>query len=1382
MKFKKIVTCFLAAAIAAGGVMSGTTANYSYLRSGIVSAAVSVPTSATVLKESAYVTWDAISGADGYNVYVKPEGGSYTQLDSMLIRQYNSYFRADALGLKAGKYVMKVVPTSGGKEDTSKAIESAAMTVEAHDRSGFGFVNGTSSGAYNEDGTLKSNAIVLYVTNENKDTITCDIDISGKGAETVTGVQNIITGYKKGKESRPIAIRFIGNIEDPANMPSGDLYVDAVKAGMTIEGVGNDTTFNGFGLVIKNSSNLEVRNIGFMNCNSSEGDDCGLQQKNDHIWVHNCDFFYGDAGSDADQVKGDGALDTKTSTYITHSYNHFWDCGKCNLQGMKSESTENYITYHHNWYDHSDSRHPRIRTCSVHSYNNYFDGNSKYGIGVTLGASAFSENNYFRNCKYPLLISMQGSDTEAGGIFSDENGGIIKSYGDYMTGQKAFTSYQEDNTEFDAYVASSKTEQVPSSVKAKQGGTAYNNFDTSSTMYSYTADAVNDVPSIVMAEAGRVDGGDFKWTFDNSVDDESYAVNTALKAALVAYDDSIKAIGSGFTQGGNTDPTQPDNPTTTAAPSTTAAPAKTTTAGGSEVVPGDVKILGAGGWNEMMYLVASGIKDADVTGVSYSGPVNGSLTGDDLKYLVRDTDSGVRVDVTGLKAGTYSLTLQTSKGDVTKSGIIVGAQDRSGYAHFNYTAGVGAYNDDGTLKSNAVVLYVTEDNKNTVSITSKDGTTVSGIGHILNSAGMDAGSGTTSKGGKPNNNNGIIQKIAKDGTPLVIRIIGNVSAPDGLTAYDSVDYGGSVGDNGFMARMQSGKDVTIEGIGTDACINGWGIHFIAQSANPDLGKSFEVRNIAFRNVPEDCLGMEGVQEGSTLTAVVERCWIHNCEFYAPKIANPAESDKDGGDGACDFKRGMYFTNSNCYYEGYHKTNLVGSSDSSLQYHLTYHHNYWKSCESRGPLARQADIHMYNNIFDGQTSYCMNPRANAFIFSEYNYFLNSKDIMEVTSGGVVKSYMDTIENCRGNQQGTIVTDKSQTVSSSCTYANFDTDASISYVPSGAYNLQTNTAELKGLFETDGGCMDEMSISSDNPPTTTVVTTAVTGTETTVKTTVNTTAVTPVSTGNTQVAGGHVHNFTLNGTESTYYTIVGNLSTSKGTVNYNGHTLTQCLKMETATNITFTAAADGKLTLVFVEPAATVKVDGTKYTSGGDGIITVDLKAGAHTIAKADAANLFYMSYVDGSGEVVTTPATTAATTPVSTVATTVVSTPASTPVSTVGTTVISTPASTVGTTVSSVETTVVSTPATTVVTTEPVTEDIPDGTMYGDVTGDMRINVADVVAVNMYLLNPEVNVLTMEQKANADCARDKKIDTSDSALILNYVSMLASITDLGKAPQ
>ncbi|MDE6774738.1 MAG: hypothetical protein K2J37_00285, partial [Ruminococcus sp.] len=347
-------------------------------------------------------------------------------------------------------------------------------------------------------------------------------------------------------------------------------------------------------------------------------------------------------------------------------------------------------------------------------------------------------------------------------------------------------------------------------------------------------------------------------------------------------------------------------------------------------------------------------------------------------------------------------------------------------------------------------------------------------------------------GTKANTNQGIIKKIAEDGTPLVIRIIGNVTAPEGLTAYDSTDFGGSVGDNGFMARMKSGKNINIEGVGNDATVNGWGFHFMAESAAPELGKSVEVRNIAFRNVPEDCIGMEGVQEGSgnsaKLTASVERCWIHNCEFYVPKIANPAESDKSEGDGACDFKRGQYFTNSYCYYEGYHKTNLVGSSDTSIQYHLTYHHNYWKNCESRGPLARQANIHMYNNVFDGQSSYCASVRANSYIFSEYNAYVNEcKDpVLDAGSGGVFKSYNDARISLKKNAkyQGVDVSSRSEKVANNNKYSDFDTNSSLSYIPSGKYSLTEKTGEalytaLAAQFETDGGCMDNMKITTDAP---------------------------------------------------------------------------------------------------------------------------------------------------------------------------------------------------------------------------------------------------------------------------------------------------------------
>ena len=549
-------------------------------------------------QESLYAEFYQKENVTTYNAYVKLDNGNYSKLDSQLVRYYKgtdkNYYRVDAVGLKAGNYTLKIVAVKDNEEILSTVTEIKNLSVKSHDRSGFAFVNGTSSGAYNEDGTLRENAQVLYITETTKDTVSLEVVKDNKGrTETATGLQNILNLYKKGMDSRPLDVRFIGQITDFAVLEGGDIVISGsgatkrVSCGITFEGIGNDATLDGWGIRIKNASNVEIRNLGFMNCDSSEGDDCGLQQDNDHVWVHNCDFFYGGPGGDADQAKGDGALDTKDSTYVTHSYNHFFDCGKCNLLGLSENSNDGlYATYHHNWYDHSDSRHPRVRFYTVHVYNNYFDGNAKYGVGATLGSSVFVENNYFRNCKYPMLTSMQGSDVYGGtdtykldyATFSKEDGGSIKSYGNTMVGTYTYIPYGSETyvnsgtsiaynlkgdgstVQFDAYEASSREEQVPSTVTNYKGTTyskTYNNFDTASTMYQYTVETAEDAKNTVINKAGRVQGGDFKWTFDNSVDDESYAVNTILKAALVSYTTkllSVQSIGEQSSGSGSTDP------------------------------------------------------------------------------------------------------------------------------------------------------------------------------------------------------------------------------------------------------------------------------------------------------------------------------------------------------------------------------------------------------------------------------------------------------------------------------------------------------------------------------------------------------------------------------------------------------------------------------------------------------------------------------------------------------------------------------------------------------------------------------------------------------------------------------------------------------------
>jgi pectate lyase len=528
--------------------------------------------------ETAYVRWQPLATAQSYNVYYSGGGLVNQKLDDQLIRNYGSFYRADALGLTPGTYTLKIAPVVAGIEGT--ATVTTSLTVLAQDRTGFAFSNGRVPGAYNTNGTVKSNAVILYITQNTKNTVS--LNVTGATTNPCVGLQTILDGFKKGRDTRPLLVRLVGQITDPSYLLNGDLVIEngnLATGAITLEGVGNDAVADGWGIRIKGASNIEIRNIGTMNCDSDEGDNIGLQQDNDYIWVHNCDYFYGHAGSDPDQVKGDGALDCKKSTYVTFSYNHFWDSGKSNLLGLSEATTQGlYITYHHNWYDHSDSRHPRVRFYSAHVYNNYYDGNAKYGAGSTLGSSVFMEGNYFRNCKYPMLTSMQGTDvynpiTQTNNyttqpIFSNESGGTIKAFDNYMVGQQRFVpygaaGYPNSTVDFDAFVATNRTQTVGSTIVSAYGGNAYNNFDTNpAIMYTYTPDAPAAAQAKAVLYAGRVKSGDFQWTFNNVVDDASSAVNVPLQTALVNYTTGLVSVqGDGPATpggGGGSTPTASD--------------------------------------------------------------------------------------------------------------------------------------------------------------------------------------------------------------------------------------------------------------------------------------------------------------------------------------------------------------------------------------------------------------------------------------------------------------------------------------------------------------------------------------------------------------------------------------------------------------------------------------------------------------------------------------------------------------------------------------------------------------------------------------------------------------------------------------------------------
>ena len=516
--------------------------------------------------ESLYATWEPFDGAASYNVYVK--GGNYTdytQIDEQLIREYSDYYRADMVGLIAGDdYTLKIVPVdSDGNEITASANEATGMAVENYSRDDFAHFNYSDGiGAYNNDGTLKDGARVFYVTADNAATITCDVTTSSSGTTTTAiGMQDIIYYYQKGYDTTPITFRILGTITeddiDELLSSSEGLQIKGKNSysemNITIEGIGEDAVIHGFGFLIRNCTGVELRNFAIM---WFMDDGVSIDTDNSHIWVHNLDVFYGQTGSDSDQAKGDGSVDIKgDSQYITVYNCRFWDSGKCSLCGMTSETGPNYITYHHNWFDHADSRMARIRTMSVHIYNNYYDGIGKYGVGSTTASSVFVDRNYFRATGRPMMSSEQGTDATGDGTFSGEDGGIIKAYGNVFAEKPSafsYITYDDSNTSFDAYEVDNATDQVPSTVVTLSGGTCYDNFDTDADlMYDYTPDDADDVPSIVTGwyGAGRMNHGDFAYNIDG--DYGSYGVDADLQSAVSGYTSTLVSV-QGITSSGTT--------------------------------------------------------------------------------------------------------------------------------------------------------------------------------------------------------------------------------------------------------------------------------------------------------------------------------------------------------------------------------------------------------------------------------------------------------------------------------------------------------------------------------------------------------------------------------------------------------------------------------------------------------------------------------------------------------------------------------------------------------------------------------------------------------------------------------------------------------------
>ncbi len=209
---------------------------------------------------------------------------------------------------------------------------------------------------------------------------------------------------EKNKDKTPAICYLSGTFHKDEGRGSGSPWFDIKRTGnISIYGTDGFVMEN-VGFFLNEADNIIIRNIYIKMPKADNGADGISMQESNNVWVDHCTF------ESLNQTKDyeDGSCDITHATYnVTVSWCHFIKTQKSCLVGHSngaSADTKITATFHHNFFDLSSSRHPRVRYGKVHVYNNFFNAVTTYGVGSAYGAMVLVEDNLFDGVRLPTDI------------------------------------------------------------------------------------------------------------------------------------------------------------------------------------------------------------------------------------------------------------------------------------------------------------------------------------------------------------------------------------------------------------------------------------------------------------------------------------------------------------------------------------------------------------------------------------------------------------------------------------------------------------------------------------------------------------------------------------------------------------------------------------------------------------------------------------------------------------------------------------------------------------------------------------------------------------------------------------------------------------------